>query len=138
MNTKQKNQIKAIAQRVFERAKKYGRSNHFEFMAGACGVASAWALEELHRLKINAQAIRVKSTECSHVFILINKEYILDITYQQFNAYCKTYVFIHKSERWEYDCNSWFWNLRCKKVRTKSALVRLQVKEKWPQNQIAI
>lgn len=133
--------VKELGEKVFKRTKSYSKKQFFYYMEGACGVASGWVLDELNKLNIKAKAILIKRPhhEDGHIFVLINNEYVMDITYLQFNHGFKSFAFIHKSKRKQLHGkdNIWFWNLRGMVIKNKTELINIQIKENWTNEQIA-
>lgn len=137
----QLSKIKQIAEKVYDRTQKYAyRFMYHPNLMGMCGVASGWASDELHKIKIKHKIILVNDTQSgfgNHVFLLINNEYILDITYRQFNKNRGKYklISIDKSLK----LNNWFWNLDDNvKFNTKTSLIKKQTKDRWYPEQIAL
>ncbi len=133
--------IKQIANRVFTKTQKYAQKYMYPTnLMGMCGVASGWASDELHKLKIKHKIILVDNKNYqfgNHVFILINNEYVLDITYRQFNKNYDKYKLITLEKA--ISSNNWFWNFEKNiKFNTKSGLKRRQFKDRWYPEQIAI
>ncbi len=137
------NRINKIGATLFEKAKKYARNKGFDStLDGLCAITSGWAFDALEKAKIKSEILITEDgVGGSHVFVLINKTYIFDIAYRQFNHKVKNFVFIHKNEiddlYFEY-CGDWFWNIKKSKiVSSKDLLIKKQKKDKWCSEQIA-
>ena len=132
------NKIKKLAEKVYKKAVAYSRRYNFEDMCGACGIASGWMLDELDKINIKAEAVVAEGFMQCHVYVLVNNEYILDITYKQFNPSHRKYAFIQKDKADLYHIgNTWFWNLKGNKVKTKEDLIVYQKQKGWSYEQVA-
>jgi hypothetical protein len=137
-----KEKLNKISEALYKRAVQYSRKTYlFDInLTGMCAIASAWALEILKKEKIKAEAVVVinKNSGEGHVFILINKTHILDITYTQFNPKHKSWILFPVNKRKENhpDKDVWFWSLKGKKTSDVEKFKKHLRKIKWAVEQI--
>lgn len=137
-----KGKLNKISEALYKQAVRYSRTSYmFDInLTGMCAIASAWALEILKKEKIKAEAVIVinKNSGEGHVFILVNKTHILDITYNQFNPKHKSWIFLPIEKRQEIhpDKDIWFWSLKGKKISDLEEFKKHLRKTKWAVEQI--
>lgn len=142
LTAKQIKQIQEVAELLYKKAVKYGKLWDFYELTGMCGITSGWVLDALNDLKIKSYALynnNKNNNDEGHIFVVVNDEYILDITYRQFNNKHKSFLFAKKKDAVKIhpDKDTWFWNLKGKKITNKKELIKKQIKDSWPEEQIA-
>lgn len=129
MNTLQR--IRSIAQDVREWAETLD-GERMSQLCGYCAIASAELHKRLKAAGIDTEICISVSTLCSHVF-LIAEDHVIDVTATQFNEFSwQPVVVLHEREAQAH----WFYEVDYR-FDTPMDLRRYQVKNKWPQSQIA-